>query len=84
MPSATARSGRSSQHGHIGTVAVSLLAMGRSGNGDRHGGADGVGDERVVPGRGQLGLLAEVANPAHDAPVAAGAGPGDLRDPSPV
>ena len=47
-------------------------------------GADAVGDERVVtPGREQLGLVAAVADPAHDQPVAAVAGLGDLGDPSP-
>jgi hypothetical protein len=46
------------------------------------GGADTVGDERVVaPGWEQLLLVAQVADAADDQPVASVAGLGDLRDP---
>jgi len=45
----------------------------------RHGGSDPVGDERVVvPGREQLALGGQVADPAHDQPVALVGGLGDL------
>jgi hypothetical protein len=44
-------------------------------------GAGPVGDERVVvPGRKQLALIGAVAHAAHDQPVAAEWGLGDLRD----
>ena len=47
--------------------------------GDR---ADAVGDEGVIPPGGkQLGLVAFVADPTHDQPVAPIGGLGDLGDP---
>src|SRR5512132_4385610 len=46
------------------------------------GGADAVGDKRVVaPGGNQLLLVAQVADPTHDQPVASVGGLGDLGDP---
>ena len=46
---------------------------------------DAVGDERVVaPGGKQLGLAAQVTNPADDQPVAPIGSLGDLGDPSGV
>jgi hypothetical protein len=47
------------------------------------GGADTVGDERVIaPGREQLLLVVQVADAADDQPVASIGGLGDLRDPA--
>jgi hypothetical protein len=49
------------------------------------GGANPVGDERVVaPGWEQLLLVAGVSDPPDDQPVAPVAGLGDLGDPSGV